>query len=151
MNALLTAIVIWLSANFDLPASYDYPKVELVPLTQIAALRYRGLVSNREPRALAEQPRNPGLDTLAVYDDAKKTIYLPERWTGSSPAELSVLVHEMVHHLQNVAKLKFECPQARETAAYAAQEKWLGLFGHTLSEEFEIDGLTILVRTNCMG
>jgi hypothetical protein len=30
-----------------------------------------------------------------------------------TPAELSVLVHEMVHHLQNVEQLKFACPLAR--------------------------------------
>jgi hypothetical protein len=46
-----------------------------------------------------------------------KTIYLPKNWTGSTPAELSVLVHEMVHHLQGATKTKYECPQAREQLA----------------------------------
>src|SRR5260221_11569978 len=30
---------------------------------------------------------------------------------GRTPAELSILVHEMVHHFQNVLGLKHECPQ----------------------------------------
>jgi hypothetical protein len=46
----------------------------------------------------------------------------------------------MVHHLQNlqnVAKTKFECPQARKQLAYAAQQRWLGLFGRTLVVRFQ--------------
>ena len=56
----------------------------------------------------------------------------------------------MVHHLQNVGKLKFECPQEREQLAYKAQEKWLGLFGRDLLSDFEIDRFTLLVSTKCM-
>jgi hypothetical protein len=52
--------------------------------------------------------------------------------------------------MQNVSGLKYECPQAREKPAYRAQARWLELFGKTLFEEFEIDPMTVLVRTNCM-
>jgi hypothetical protein len=48
-----------------------------------------------------------------------------------------------------LAKVKFECPQAREQLAYAAQDRWLGLFGRNLLDEFEIDGFTLLVSTRC--
>ena len=56
------------------------------------------------------QPRRPGdarcrAETVAVYDDATRTIYLAEGWSGATRAELSVLVHEMVHHLQSRAQL----------------------------------------------
>jgi hypothetical protein len=47
-------------------------------------------------------------EAVAAYDDEMKTIYLPEGWTGATPAERSVLVHPMVHHLQNLGKLKYE-------------------------------------------
>ena len=78
-----------------------------------------------------------------------KTIYLADGWTGKTPAELSILVHEMVHHLQNVGQLKFECPQAREELAYRAQDRWLHLFGRDLERDFELDGFSILVKTRC--
>jgi len=84
-----------------------------------------------------------------VLSDSTRTIYLPDEWTGSTPAELSVLVHEMVHHLQNLAGLKYECPQAREKLAYTAQERWLGLFGHDLAQDFELDGFSLLAKTKC--
>jgi Domain of unknown function (DUF6647) len=90
-----------------------------------------------------------GRDIVAVYDDANRTIYLPEGWTGVTPAEQSLLVHEMVHHLQNLGKLKYECSEAREKLAFAAQEQWLGLFGRSLSSEFDIDPFTLKVKTVC--
>jgi hypothetical protein len=62
---------------------------------------------------------------------------------------LSVLVHEIVHYLQDVAQLRYSCPQEREALAYEAQERWLGLFGTSLEAEFDIDRLTLLVTTRC--
>jgi hypothetical protein len=154
MNALLTAVMLWLSANFDLPPIYSNPNIEFVSLTKIAALRSKGVLSN-EPKDITSTKDNVSApsnqrEVVAVYDSEMKTIYLPEGWTGSTPAELSVLVHEMVHHLQNLSRSKFECPQAREKLAYAAQERWLGLFGRNLLVEFEIDPFTLLVTTGCV-
>jgi len=95
-------------------------------------------------------PVQPGQrEVVSVYDDAKKTIYLPQDWAADTPAELSVLVHEMAHHLQNVGRLKFACPQEREQLAYEAQDRWLGLFGHNLNDDFESDALTLPVSTKC--
>ncbi len=86
-----------------------------------------------------------------MYNDDTKTIYLPNGWAGRTPAELSILVHEMVHHLQNVAKLTHDCPAAREKLAYEAQDKWLALFGTSLEDEFGIDAFTLFAKTGCLG
>jgi hypothetical protein len=123
MEGTLTAIAAWLSFNLMLPPVYDHPQVDFASLSKVEAF----------------------------YDDATRTIYLPQGWTGRSPAELSVLVHEMVHHVQNVAGLTYACREERERIAYAAQKQWLALFGRDLMREFEIDPMTLLVRTNCMG
>ena len=88
-------------------------------------------------------------DTVALYEDNNRTIYLREDWTGSTAAEISVLVHEMVHHLQNLAGEKFECAQAREKPAYAAQKKWLEMAGLDFFQEFETDPVTLMLRTVC--
>jgi len=148
MNALLTALVLWLSANFDVPADYNHPHIEFLPAANIFALRYKGLSAGGLETAVVGQTGQR--EVVSVYDGAKKTIYLPEGWTGGTPAELSVLVHEMVHHLQNLGKLKFECPQDREQLAYKAQERWLGLFGSSLLRDFEFDPFTLLVSTKCI-
>ena len=151
MKELLTVIVLWLSTNFGLPPSYDHPRVEFVPTTEIVALRYKGLAAGwlLQPGAVAGHPHQ-AVEVVSVYDDSTKTIYLPDGWTSSKPADVSILVHEMVHHLQNVGGLKFACPQEREQLAYSAQERWLGLFGHDLLHDFELDPFTILVKTKCI-
>ena len=59
-------------------------------------------------------------------------------------------MHEMVHHMQNMAGLHYDCPQAREKTAYLAQERWLEQFGSDLSGEFQIDPFTVFVRSACI-
>jgi hypothetical protein len=97
------------------------------------------------------QPAADALSSVvSIYKDRDHVIVLPIGWQGVTPAELSILVHEMVHHLQNVGKLKFTCPQEREALAYKAQDQWLQLFGKDLEGEFELDAFTILVKSRCI-
>ncbi|MGH6643500.1 MAG: DUF6647 family protein [Bradyrhizobium sp.] len=153
MEALLTAIVIWISANHGLPPTFDHPRIERVPSVEMAGLRHNGLVSAlrrtataiQEPESSFEKRR----DVVALYNDQTKTIYLSDKWAGNTPAELSVIVHEMVHHLQNAAGTAYECSAEREKLAYQVQDKWLGLFGRSLESEFGVNGLALLVSTSC--
>lgn len=149
MTALLTAIALWLSANFSLPPLTEPPQVELVSQAKMMAIRYQAFSVERRHDINAMPPVSDPRDTVAIYDDSSRTIYLPLSWTGGTAAELSMLVHEMVHHLQNIGGLKYECPAAREQLAYRAQDKWLGLFGQDLEHTFEIDPFTLKVSTSC--
>jgi hypothetical protein len=152
MKTLLIAMVAWLSANFDLPANYELPEVRFAAPADIASIHFGAFSVPRQREAAAARdarlPDQPP-SVVAVYVDRQRTIVLPAGWQGVSPAEQSVLVHELVHHLQNIASLTYACPQEREALAYAAQEKWLQRFGKSLESEFEIDGMTLLVKTNC--
>jgi hypothetical protein len=146
-DALLTSIVTWLSTNFDLKPTTLLPRVGHLSTAAMTQRRFRTFLgADGSPIS----PSEAGPTTVAIYDRSEATIYLPLDWTGRTPAELSVLVHEMVHHLQNVAQTKFDFPQAREQLAYAAQQRWLGLFDRTLEGEFQIDPFTLLVTTRCM-
>lgn len=118
------------------------------------AVRYQGLDAGEAARAsLRHGPkiRSEQLPELeAIYDYRARTIYLEEGWSGKTPAQLSVLVHEMVHHLQYAGRLRFTCAAEREKTAYAAQRRWLELYGLDLMEEFTLDPMTMLIRTNCL-
>jgi hypothetical protein len=106
MEVLLTVIVTWLSINFGLPAIHEHPRVDFVSSAQMLEVRYSRLASNRpEPDAATAEHlalHEAGHGVHAIYDDLSRTIYLPEGWTGATPAEVSVLVHELVHHLQTL-------------------------------------------------
>ncbi len=147
---LLDEIVSWLSSNFDLPAIEDRPNIKFASTTRLAAMRaedsvhWQGLTQDKGIDQTSQRR------VVALYDNKSRTIFLPDDWIGKSPADQSVLVHEMVHHLQNLANLKFECPMAREKLAYLAQDKWLGRFGTGLEKEFDVDMFTVLISSACM-
>jgi Domain of unknown function (DUF6647) len=141
MEALMTAIATWLTLNFALPVAPELPKVAQATPEQMVQVRLQG----REAPAAAA-----AAEIEALYDDTTRTIYLRGGWSPDRPRDVSVLVHEMVHHLQNAAGMRFECPQARERMAYAAQRRWLERHGQDLLEEFQLDPMTVLLRTRCM-
>jgi hypothetical protein len=151
-RALLKAIAAWLSSEFDLPSIDEPPAIAFASERRMVGLRYRDVPSDRwnggSDHAYLDITGERS-NVVAVYDDEARTIYLPEGWSGKAPGELSVLVHEMVHHIQNVAGLRFACPEEREKTAFEAQERWLGRFGSDLMTEFGLDPFTLLVRTNC--
>lgn len=139
---LVAAIAAWVGAKLDRPVPAELPRVVLVPPTRIAALRFRQEASDRVEQ---DGPSN----IVSIYDMRERVIYLPESWSGATAADLSVLVHELVHHFQTASIEKFDCPAQREAAAFELQEKWLRLFGSTLEAEFQVDPFSLLVRTSC--
>ncbi|MDP5308627.1 DUF6647 family protein [Paracoccus spongiarum] len=135
--SLLETIELWLVANFDLPAAENPPALGTMTAADLVALRYG-----------PDSSVSPG-DVVAAYDHGSRTIYLIDGWRGHDAAELSVLVHEMVHHLQASADMRFACPAERERLAYEAQDAWLQLFGENLTSAVNIDPAALLVSSVC--
>lgn len=126
-----SAIMHWVSGYLRISGRYDLPCIEFAQTGSIAVLRSRNSHSKRHD--------------IGAYDDAVNTIYLPERWTGKTPPEVSILIHQMVYHVQNLAGLKYECSWERERIAYAAQERWLRLHDSNLRDAFAIDQTIFLL------
>jgi hypothetical protein len=145
---LLISIENWLSSQFNLLTINHHPRIELVAPSTIASLGYKKFLSDlsvvAESETTGSQP-----NTVSLYDDVTQTIYLPKGWTGSADVEVSILVHEMVHHFQNLLGFKYACAQEREKLAYIAQDRWLGQSGLSLASEFDLDPFSLLVATTC--
>ena len=135
--SLLDMIELWLVSNFDLEPAKMPPQLQSLPAARLVELRYG-----------PDSPVRPG-DVFAAYDQDSRTIYLTSGWVGRDPAELSVLVHEMVHHLQASAGTRFACPAEREKLAYQAQEAWLHLVGTDLQTALHVDPAALLVASIC--
>jgi hypothetical protein len=144
---LLKAIASWLSTTFELPPIDSIPRIKLESGPRITAFRFTGRLPDRQEDVTRLPPGNG--EVTAIYDPGTDTIYLREGWTGRTPAQMSILVHEMVHYVQDVADFKFPCVQASEELAYLAQDRWLGLFDTDLATEFGIDRFTRFVNTRC--
>jgi hypothetical protein len=147
MKELVTVLILWLSSNFDLPHTPEHPRIEFAYPGYIAQLRYGG---GDMKTVAADLPARPDQrDVIAVYEDRSRTIVLPHTWTGKSPADVSILVHELVHHLQATGRLGHACPQERERLAFQAQNRWLQLFGSSLEREFNVDPFTVIAASAC--
>lgn len=150
MDTLLSVIAIWLSVNFGLPGTHPPPRIEFHPEETMSRLWIESIAQHQNVNLSTVARETEHVEIQAFYDDQLRTIFLAEGWDAKSPQNVSILVHEMVHHLQNLDGRKYACPAEREKLAYAAQDAWLGLFETSLELQFEIDAMTLLLSTKCM-
>lgn len=147
----LDEIMRWIAERFDLPQAAERPAIVFEAPADLDRMRNGGFLnrpaSQRAPNA---EHRSAQGNVLALYNDVRRTIHLSEHWSGEIDEDMSVLVHEMVHHLQNMAGLRYGCAGERERLAYRAQAAWLRQFGKSLESEFGLDGLSVIVHSNCM-
>ena len=154
-RAALDKVAHWVSENAGLPYSEEMPRIEFVSPAQLYRLRYKAMLPQQSRSQIIGGEHStpippPQREVVAVYEDATGTIYLADGWTGESAVEQSVLVHEMVHHLQSRAGMKFDCGGAREKPAYLAQAKWLEEHGLNLEDELQVDMFTIVAMSACV-
>lgn len=140
LGPLSVALAAWVSEATGLPMPGSMPNIRFAEPEDMPDLMS---VIARTQGAAA------GAEIVAFYDASRRIIYLPAGWTGSTPGELSILVHEMVHHAQASAGSRFACAAEREQEAYGAQTRWLQLFGTDLGREFGMDRVFLLVATTC--
>jgi len=112
-QSMLEEIAAWLSQNFDLPQTSDLPAVRHLPPFEMMSVRLQPLMDEQRHKVVTSLRAGTlmGREPLALYDNRTKTIFLAEAWSSSNRADVSILVHEMVHHLQNLAAHTFMCPQ----------------------------------------
>ena len=147
---ILSEIGTWLAANFGLPSSKRVPAVQFVAQSRLVEIRYRDQQPSPDVSSIRHTGAGEDSDAIiALYDASGPTIFVTTEWRGDNPADRSVLVHEMVHHLQHEGRHHFGCPQARERVAYAAQDRWLTDHGLSLAEAFGVDAFTVLARSMC--
>jgi hypothetical protein len=149
-RALMAAIAEWLAQELGLPRATELPQIAFASPSELLRKRYRLIRADTTQSPYETPSQSTMARTVAIYDDAERTIYLTEDWRGDTAADVSVVVHEMVHHLQNIAHMRFECARAREATAYEAQERWLQQHGRSLRADFDIDAFTVLVHAMCL-
>lgn len=131
VEGLIAEFASWIAENSD------YAVAER-PVRAVA------LVTKGETVGTGERQVSLGNRTRGHYDEATGTIYIVRPWFPADPYDQSVLLHEMVHHMQVGAK-HWYCPQAQEWDAYRLQEAWLEERG--LESNFH--WASILLESSC--
>ena len=88
MKEILTALMIWLGANTPFDTNHDIPNVLFLSQTQMEQMFYKG--ESKMPNTLH-----------GLYDTESDTIILPDTWDRRKAWDMGVLLHEMVHYLQD--------------------------------------------------
>jgi len=81
---------------FALPITKERPAIVIVTQAELVAKRLQQNFSSEGAAHVDPSQRR----VVALYDDRATAIFLTDDWTGTSPADRSILVHEMVHHIQ---------------------------------------------------
>lgn len=81
--------------------------------------------------------------TRGLYDHETSTILLIRPWDPKVAEDVSVLLHELVHHRQ--APNHFYCPGAQEEQAYRLQDVWLRERGL----QADVNWIAVVLEAGC--
>ena len=97
MKEILTALMIWISANTYYNTDHPLPNVVFLPQEEMNKM----------------------------YDKEKDIIILPDTWDSRDAWSQGVLVHEMIHYYQDQNKMTYNCTQEMEKDAWPIQQFYL--------------------------
>ena len=112
MKEILTALMIWLSANTFYSTDHPLPNVIFLSQAEMNALYYKD--NEHEPS-----------DLHGMYNKEEDVIILPDTWDIRNPWDQGVLLHEMIHYYQDMNEMKFDCTQEMEQDAWPIQQFYL--------------------------
>ncbi|EPX83849.1 DUF6647 family protein [Salipiger mucosus] len=110
LDALVEILESWLDAESSWERREEKPKIRLSSSAEASA-RLGATASFQRGRL------------RGLYDPDGSVIVLVRPWNPSRAEDVSVLLHELVHHRQ--APLHWYCPAAQELSAYRLQDAWL--------------------------
>ena len=137
MSELVVALLLWIAGETGL-AMPPPPPVELLSKEQFSERAY-----GRSWR--------PGDDVWGLYDGDSGTVYLLEGWNAAELRSRSVLLHELVHHVQAFHRISYECSATREREAYDLTVKWLR--GQGVADPYAVmdtDEYTLIAMSACL-
>ncbi len=86
----------------------------------------------------------------ALYAPGSHTVYLSENWNPNELRDRSLLLHELVHHLQALNNVEAPCLAKNELQAFQLQLAWLREQGIQDPYKFlDTDELTIRLFSHC--
>lgn len=142
MQELMAALMIWASNATGLPVAEDMPVLVLEDRCAIQRMAYAD--ENHECTADGVQ---------AIYDHRTEAIYLPDTWSPTRLYDVSLLLHELIHHMQNEVGTDFDtvdCPgRDLERPAYTAQAAFIKGAGIDPWEVMRINQLALYFITTC--
>ena len=129
MHSLLLALNIFISTHTDYPIVNEYPKVIMLSQQEMHWKYYncKGEAKYMEPNCRRSYDK---FTAIGLYDSYNQVIYISKEFKRKNPRWVtnSVILHELVHYLQDLAGVLKDssiCRGLKEVKAYRLQQKYL--------------------------
>jgi hypothetical protein len=139
MESFVLGLMVWISQVSGLPLPETVPEITRVEPARIASLAHGPGVADPTTKS----------GYLALYHADSATVLLRSDWDLRDLRDRSILVHELVHHLQAEAEREYVCKGAMEKEAYDIQAAWLEDRGADLLEVMNMNSLFLFAVTRC--
>jgi hypothetical protein len=131
MNELVFFFLTWIAAETGL-ATPPPPSIQLI--------------STQEMHTKSGRPSG----AASLYMRATATVHLPTGWNSTKIYDRAMLLHELVHHVQEINRVPSQCNAERERQAYDLTLEWLRNEG--VADPYallNLDELTITILSSC--
>jgi hypothetical protein len=136
MKELITILLMWIGESTMYDVDIEHPNIVMMP-----------------PQELTEQYQATMMDKTnhieelwAYYNTTNQTIYLRADFRQYDQWDKSILLHELLHHVQYHNKVQFQCINQMEEEAWPLQKKYLKEF-HNI--DWNYDMLWYLMISTC--
>jgi hypothetical protein len=137
VHAMMSKMITWISVNTDMRPCAP-PVLRHATSDEIAAKWYGKI------------PGKQVIKVRALYEYPSATVYVSEDFDWSNLLDKSILLHELVHHMQHYNEVVFQCHAAAEPQAYELQAAWLEEQGEDDPWELmKVDRFTVYALSAC--
>ena len=150
MTEVIMTLMLWISTT----TGWAIP--EPPTITYIESGQEMFMISNdcyNKPDQFICSTYNPETTKiLGLYNNETRTVILNKDFWRASVKDQSILLHELIHHMQysnNWDQYRKKCKGDIEKEAYDLQEKWLEQRGLTLGKTIDLGPLMRHVLTQC--
>ncbi len=127
--ALIEELQNWIDTASDLPRARKPAKIVFVEPYEVVEPSKMAVSIGNVPRGL--------------YNPTKGEITLVLPWNARNPQDISVLLHELIHHRQN--GMYYYCQAAKEQDAYYLQRNWL----EERDLSLDVNWVAVILASSC--
>ena len=132
MKEILIGLLLWIGSNSHYNTNIPAPTVIFMNEQEMNKVYYKG--------------QEPVGELHGFYNLEQDVIILKDTWDRRNPWDLSILLHELVHYVQDMNDIQFQCNMEMEKMSWPLQQKYL-IEVHNF--EWDYDGLWHMMVSNC--
>ena len=137
----IMALLVWINiqTGWEVPPVEHFPEVVVYEQEDVYELYCAGAglpIDCEFPRVMK---------VVAYYDETTDDIIIAKELLEDDLYSTSVLLHELIHYMQDYHDLEYPCNTAKEPIAYTLQSEWLAEHG----VEWKANQLMIAIMSIC--